>query len=400
MVHNKTRAASKLKQLLFFAPNNSHLCDMLRIGFDAKRAFQNYTGLGNYSRSVIESLSACYPANQYFLYAPRATRNQRTEALFGASNLHIRQPRLPFLKSLWRSRLVVSDLQKDGIQLYHGLSNELPVGISKNIRTVVTIHDLIFLRYPQYYKAADRRIYEAKFRYACRHADAIVAISEQTKRDIVHYFGTLPERIRVIYQTCDPLFEQPVTSGQLQAVKSRYNLPDRYLLNVGTIEPRKNALLILKAMTRLPDTAPLVLIGKETDYAAVLRKFIAANGLEPKVIFLKDVAFTDLPAIYRQASVFIYPSEFEGFGIPVLEALKSGVPVIAATGSCLEEAGGTGSIYIDPADDAALAEAIRSIPGDEAIRNRMTQQGLAFAAGFSESIHAKNLVQLYQSLVS
>jgi glycosyltransferase involved in cell wall biosynthesis len=373
---------------------------MLRIGFDAKRAFQNFTGLGNYSRSVLESLSISFPENEYYLYTPKPIHNKRTAPLFGKPNLMIKSPKLPFLKSLWRSRFVVKNLVRDKIQLYHGLSHEIPVGIRRTgIKTVVTIHDLIFLRYPQYYKATDRKIYESKFRHACKNADAIIAISEQTKRDIVQFFGTDPNKIKVIYQACAPEFDIICEAGQLHSVREKYHLPDKYLLNVGTVESRKNALLIAKAFTKTTSEIPLVIIGKETPYAVILKKYLQENNLGHRVTFLQDVAFTDLPAIYQQASIFVYPSEFEGFGIPILEALKSGVPVIAATGSCLEEAGGAGSIYINPKDETALANAIDKVLGNENLSGQMKKEGLIYASSFSESNHAKNLMQLYQSLL-
>ncbi len=171
---------------------------MFKIGFDAKRAFQNFTGLGNYSRSVLDSLALSFPEDEFYMYAPKLVDVPRTASLLNQPNLFVKTPETAILKSLWRSRLVVKDLVKDGIQLYHGLSNEIPIRIHQSgVKSAVTIHDLIFLRYPQYYKPIDRKIYEVKFKNACKNADKIIAISEQTKRDIIHFFGTDASKIEV-----------------------------------------------------------------------------------------------------------------------------------------------------------------------------------------------------------
>ncbi len=374
---------------------------MLRIGFDAKRAFLNNTGLGNYSRSVITSFAQYYPENKYFLYTPKQIQNSRTASMLNLPDITVREPSIPFFKSLWRSRFVVKQLIKDELDIYHGLSHEIPLGIQHTgIKTVVTIHDLIFFRYPHYYKAADRKIYEIKFGNACRNADRIIAISEQTKRDIIHYFGTDAAKIDVVYQSCDAAFSQGYSSDQLAAIGFRYNLPQQFLLNVGTIEDRKNLMLIAKALPAIDPAIKLVVIGKETTYAEKVKKYLSDHQLGDRVVFLQNIPFTDLPAIYRLASVFVYPSEFEGFGIPILEALNSGTPVVAATGSCLEEAGGPSSIYVSPSDADALAAAINAILSNPEIRQRMVSAGKIHARNFTENAHAENLMRIYQKLMA
>lgn len=372
---------------------------MLRIGFDAKRAFLNTTGLGNYSRSVISSLAHCYPDDRYYLYTPKTGKHQAYQAALQHPALFVRTPRFPVLRSAWRSRFVVPQLVRDQLDVYHGLSHEIPLGIGKtNISVAVTIHDLIFLRYPHYYKAADRKIYELKFRAACRHADIVIAISEQTKRDIMAHFDTSEERIRVIYQSCDPLFRLPCTAEKKQEVRAKYGLPEQYLLTIGTIEERKNLLLIAKTLRRLPEDIILVAIGKPTAYAQLVKDYLQREGLAHRVLFPASVPFGDLPALYQAATLFLYPSRFEGFGIPVLEALCSGTPVIAATGSCLEEAGGPDSIYISPDDEEALTAAIDRLWYDPAQRESMRIKGKVYSEAFTEPQHARRLMQVYHEL--
>ena len=175
------------------------------------------------------------------------------------------------------------------------------------IRSVVTIHDLIFLRYPQYYHRLDRIIYNRKFNYACRKADRIVAVSECTKRDIVKFYGISPEKIDVVYQGCDPVFARPVSKKEKDRVRAAYGLPERFILSVGTIEERKNLLLAVKAVEKLDDVH-LVAIGKSTDYAKKVQDYVEAHGLENRVHIIHNLKFGDLPILYHLASLFVYLS--------------------------------------------------------------------------------------------
>ena len=203
----------------------------LRIALDAKRAYHNHRGLGNYSRDMIRLLTTFAPEHEYLLFAKPTDRysfpHTRTVAPKGLWAL---------LPSLWRSYGCLSDL--DGVDIYWGLSGELPFGIHrKPLKKVVTIHDAIFLRYPELYSASYRRLFTRKVQYACDHADLIIAISEQTKRDIIDFFHADERKIQVVYQGCNNHFREPVTSDQTAQVKAQYNLPQRYILTVGAIEP-------------------------------------------------------------------------------------------------------------------------------------------------------------------
>lgn len=370
----------------------------MKIGYDAKRAFLNNTGLGNYSRWLIKAMAGHYLGNEYFLYTPRVKLNSRLNFLSQYKNLITITPESKFFTSWWRSKGIVKDLKRDGIEIYHGLSHELPSGIDKSgIKSVLTVHDLIFMRLPGNFGAISRRIYETKVKYACRVADKIVAISQKTKDDIIELLGTDSAKIEVIYQSIDPIFTITQSAEQKGSVSSKYQLPEQFLLSVGTIEPRKNLLLLAKALKYINDT-PLVVVGRPTKYLEEVKQYLNTNNLTNRVIFLHDVAFADLPAIYQLASVFIYPSRYEGFGLPVLEALNSGVPIIAATGSCLEEAGGPYSLYVSPDDEKGLAEKINLILSDDALMQNMIVQGLQYAANFADDKLSAQLMQLYKNL--
>jgi len=370
----------------------------MKIGFDGKRVTQNFTGLGNYSRYVLKILAEYYPENQYSVYIPAPS--QKTLTLQQYPAIHFQYPKNQLLKNFWRSFGIVKDLKKEKIDLFHGLSNEIPVGLKKaGIPSIVTIHDLIFYRYPHYYPFFDRKIYEFKVRYATKHVDKIIAVSKQTKSDLINFFDVEESRIEVIYQNCDPIFVSKVSEEEKNRIRSLYNLPEEFLLNVGTIETRKNSLLIVKALKKLDTNTHLVIIGKETPYTQVVKDYITSNNLKNRVHFLKNVFFHDLPGIYQQASIFIYPSEFEGFGIPVIEALSSGIPVIAAKGSCLEEAGGIESIYVDPQDSFKLAEQIEFVLNNSKKRELMIRSGLEHINNFADKKIVDKLFNLYQNLI-
>jgi len=372
----------------------------MKIGYEAKRAFLNTTGLGNYSRGVIRMMASNFPENGYILYTPKVKPNKTPQFLFELPEVKIATPQSRFFTSLWRSKGVITDLKRDGVELYHGLSHELPMGIdTTGIKSVVTVHDLIFMRFPQYFGFVSRKIYGAKVSYACKHADSIVAISQKTKDDLVGLMGVDANKIKVIYQGCDDSFKVKQSLKRKTEVKQRYHLPDSFILNVGTIEPRKNLLVLVKALLSLPEVK-LVAIGKQTAYMKQVRKFIIANNLEKRVIFIMNVNFDELPAIYQMADVFVYPSRYEGFGIPVLEALVSGTPVVAATGSCLEEAGGPDSLYVGPDDEKGLAEKIGMVLKDTALCQTMIEKGMQYAGKFEEKKLAAQMMDVYKNVMA
>lgn len=376
----------------------------MRIGFDGKRAVQNFTGLGNYSRYIVDILCQFGPENEYVLYAPKKRENKRLDKLTKQyQQLQLSYPTTSSWKKLsplWRVWGVTRQLEKEKIDIFHGLSNELPLNIHQSeVKSIVTIHDLIFLRYPQYYHSIDRKIYTYKFRKACENADKIIAISECTKRDIIEFFRIPADKIEVVYQGCDPSFIHPVAEEKKREVRAKYQLPDHYILNVGSIEERKNALSAVQALMMLPEQIHLVIVGRHTEYTDKVEHFIKENKLEERVHIISNVPFDDLPAFYQLAEIFVYPSRFEGFGIPIIEALYSGIPVVAAIGSCLEEAGGPDSIYVHPDDIKGMADAFKQIYTDPERKKNMIEKGHSFAKRFSEEKQAEEILNIYKKLM-
>lgn len=386
----------------------------MNIGFDAKRAAQNRTGLGNYSRFVIRILSEKFAGNQYHLYTPKPHRMPYLQEIPTLKHLFLHFPPQGIwsrIRSLWRVWGITKDIQKDGIQIFHGLSNELPLNIGtpeqrkmkaggKGCKYIVTVHDLIFIHTPQYYHWIDRQIYNFKFRRACRCADRVIAVSEYTKQEIMHYYHTPESKIDVVYQGCDPVFSQEIEEGKLQEVKARYQLPDKFVLYVGSIEERKNLMLVAKAMAELNRRAAIhvVAVGRHTAYVDQIQDFLKAQGIDHLFHFYHQVPYADLPSFYKWASTFAYPSRIEGFGIPLLEAISSGVPAIGCTGSCLEEAGGPNSIYVNPDDAKGMADAILRTCTDEPLRQHMISEGKKYALNFSDEKLSHDLMKVYENL--
>lgn len=375
----------------------------MTIGYDAKSIVGDVAGIGNYARTLVNDIEKVVkPTTMLYLYAPdrgnSALRRQITE------NQHMQYIYLKgyngaIARCMWHMKGIVKDLVRDGVNIYHGLSGELPMGIKEaGIKTVVTIHDLVFMRYPQYYNWLERKIMEWKFYKTCHEADRIIATSECTKRDVMLYGDVPANKIDVIYQSCGSFYKLPESEKKMQEVHTSYMLPERYIVNVGTIEERKNVLLAVKALRLLPEEISLVIVGKSTPYADKVKKYVAGNGLKDRVLFLHNVPTDDLPAIYQMAEACVYPSRYEGFGLPVIEAIQSGLPVVACKGSCLEEAGGNSTLYVDPDDVYAMAHAIKLTLKGAPARDERIAEGLQYISRFENNNVAQSVVDLYNEI--
>jgi glycosyltransferase involved in cell wall biosynthesis len=400
----------------------------MRIGYDAKRFFNNKTGLGNYSRTLIDTLSKYHPEHEYHLFSPKTdddiyqnfeqenaknsknTVEGRNPDSFGKRSLsdiistHFPEGFNKKIGSLWRSYFIKNDVQKADIQLFHGLSGELPISLPKGVKPVVTIHDLIHERYPQFYPFFDRKMYSWKFKSACEKADVVVAISEQTKRDIINFYKINESKIKVIYQSCHPQFKWSNTSklGSNYFIQ-KYKLPNNYLLYVGTINERKNLLSILKVFAEkgeINDQIKLVIVGQgKGRYFDENIAFIRKNNLGNRIFMMQNLDFEDFPYIYKNALALVYPSFFEGFGLPIVEAMWSGCPVITSEGGCFTEAGGPDSLYVNPNISTDIGTAICHLTTDNALRERMILRGWEYVKKFEEQEIGNQWIKLYESLL-
>lgn len=366
----------------------------LNIGFDAKRAFFNRSGLGNYSRDLIRALSEHNPENHYYLFKPKDTigidfkKQKNTTTIIPESRFYKK------FGTLWRRRGISKDIQKYPIDIYHGLSQEMPIGIENSgVKTVVTIHDCIFLRYPELFDISYRIIFKQKYAHACQIADRIIAISEQTKQDVMHYFNVPEDKIDVVYQGCSSIFYNKANNDKKEQVRKKYNLPQNFILYVGTMEERKNLLSIFQGIAKGKIDYPVVAVGRSTKYTEKVKTFAQENKLEST--FIHNVDFEDLPVIYQMATLFIYPSLFEGFGIPILEALNSNTPVITTAGGVFPEVGGKAAKYVEYGDIDQMSEAIKTLLANNTLCEEMAKEGLKQALLFREKEMANNLMAVY-----
>jgi glycosyltransferase involved in cell wall biosynthesis len=362
----------------------------MNIAYDAKRFFHNNAGLGNYSRDLVRIMATYFPENNYQLFTKK--QSSRIQDFEDFKNIETILPSVPF--PFWRQLQMGHQAAMAGAQVFHGLSGELPsFKKNENLKKIVTIHDLIFVRYPQYYNYLDRKIYLQKAKYACNTADVIVAVSEQTKQDCVAFLKIPEHKIKVVYQGCSDVFKHKADTDFLKNTSIKYNLPQEFILNVGTIEPRKNLLLIVQAI--VGTNINLVVVGKPTHYLTEVQKCIADNNLKAQVHFLQNVNIQELAAIYQMAKVFVYPSLFEGFGIPIIEALYSNTPVITSYGSCFAEAAGEHSVYIAPTDAEELKTKILQILQNETLATNMKLKGWQHAQQFNDATIAEQWKLIY-----
>lgn len=372
--------------------------EQIVIAYDAKRAFLNQRGLGNYSRTLLAQLKRYYGHNRYILCTPKDTHQYPwlNEAPFEKITP---QGLWQIAPSVWRRYGITSALKHQHIDLYHGLSQELPKGIEQlGCKTIVTMHDAIFMRYPELYSATYRALFIRRNQSACERADCIIAISEQTKKDFITFFGVPENRIRVVYQGCNELFWQDLAPQQLSAVSKRYQLPSTYVLSVGALEERKNHVRLIQAIAAAHIDLPVVIIGRGNErQAQILRETAKRYGVSLQLI--ENARTEDLPAIYRRASVFVYPSLFEGFGIPILEAARCQAPIVTSAGTCFEEIAGEGALYVSPTDEQAIGQAIReTLENSEETKTRV-QTALAETEKFRAQTIAKNLMQTYDDTI-
>ncbi|MCO4794443.1 MAG: glycosyltransferase family 4 protein [Bacteriovoracaceae bacterium] len=380
----------------------------MKIGFDAKRAFHNSRGLGNFSRTLISGLVSSFPDHHYNLFTPPIKSFEYEkwgQELSKDGDIEIFSPTEGMMKklpSLWRSVMLSKDLEKSSLDIYHGLSHELPPGIERlDLKSVVTIHDLIFLRFPKFFPWIDRKVYKWKFKHSCEKADKIIAICNQTKKDLINFLDVEEEKIQVLYQSVDPSFYNLWEAKRLQKLKEKYKLEKPFILHVGALEERKNALSLISAYAFLDENKDydLVLVGNGKSYKDKVERRIKELGMGDRIRIISKVSFEDLPGFYQSASVFVWPSYFEGFGLPIVESLFSHCPVITSKGSVFPESGGEGTIYIDPDSPEEIRDAISSVLSSETLRQEMIEKGIKHSEQFKIETTSKNLMEFYKSIL-
>ncbi len=370
------------------------------IYLDVSAAVHRRAGLGRYAESLTRALVAADPDRYGLFY----NRERSIEPLDGLEHLPTRTVALgykPWRMLVWLGQLArigFDRLLPDGA-LFHATEHLLlPL---RSIPTVLTVHDLIFRHLPDHHKPLNRWYLNLTMPLYCRRATRIIAISRHTRDDLVASYGLPPEKIDVVYEAAAPHF-RPQPPEKVAAVRARYGLPERYILSVGTIEPRKNLtrfLTVFERAYREGATEGWVIVGKRGwlygDFFARLER----SPVRDAVLFPGYVPDEDLPAVYAGAQALAFPSLYEGFGLPVLEAMACGTPVLASRGSSIPEVGGAAALYFDPLDTDGMTETLLRLLRDPTLREEMRERGLAQARRFSWSKAAAETAAVYRAVL-
>lgn len=357
----------------------------MRIAFDAKRYFNNRTGLGNYSRSIVHTLAKRFPEHEFVLI-----HTENTPPLLDLPNL--KTMAFEGKGSLWRVFGMAKDLKKAGITHYHGLSNEIPRGLKKlGIKSVVTLHDAIFMRYPEYYPFFDRIIYKNKTRYAVNNADGVVSTSRATAADLHKYFGLDLQKNRVIYQPINPAF-------YADFVKTDTNQKPYYIY-VSSFTKRKNHGALIQAFARIQKLTDwnLLLVGSGNETLQNIQQFIAHEKLNDRVQILQNASDAMVVEKMQQASGFVYPSLFEGFGIPLAEAAACKLPIAVADIAVFKELAEDAAVYFHPNKYEEMADAMLKIANPEHAL-KLVQKRDVILNKIQPEIIADQLMQVYLEL--
>lgn len=375
----------------------------MHIGLDYTAALRQGAGIGRYTRGIVGALARLDHANQYTLIVPSDIG--ALPQSIGEGQMHIKRlplPEWPLTFAWHRLRLpLYVELFTGKLDLFHSPDFVLPP--VRRARTIVTVHDLSFLRYPE---CAARGLVEylsAVVPRSLQRADLILADSAWTRQDLIEMLRIPAEKIVVVPAGVGPEYHPISDQAALTAVRERYNLPRRFILHVGTLEPRKNLIRLMEALRAIAAREPelcLVLVGGKGWLYEDIFASVERLGLTGKVVFPGYIAEADLPAVYNLAAVLAYPSLYEGFGIPPLEAMACGVPVVSSNSSSLPEVVGDAAVLVDPADSAALAAALLRTLSDSQLRQTLRARGLARAAAFSWPAAAEKLLDAYNICVS
>ena len=369
----------------------------LVIAFDAKRLFNNFTGLGNYSRTLVRNLHKYFPENEYHLFTPSITENVETSWFLEEKSFHIHLP--ASRNPMWRSFGMSSQVNALNPDIFHGLSHELPFGLANNITKIVTFHDLIYERFPDQFGMWDRFMYKLKYKSAAKRADAIAAISESTKLDLCEFYGIDKDKIDLVFQSCGDHFQSDNDTGNNKI--SAPEVKDFYLY-VGSVIERKGLLQCVLAYAKLPEKyrKPFVVIGNgDKDYMRKVKEMIQYYRLESNFLFVNGVTNAELVAYYDHCFCLVYPSIFEGFGIPIIESLFRHKPVITSDISSLPEAAGPGAILVNPYSPDDIATAMVRLHETHGYESLATNGYDYVHDHFSSQKTAENLMQMYHKSI-
>jgi len=375
----------------------------MRIAIDYTAAIRQGAGIGQYVRSLVDAMLAQDSSNSYTLLA--SGRPSRDRPFPEAANVRARSIFIPdrYLNILWyRWRLPLYATFFSGqVDIYHGPDFALPP-LNGKLRKVVTVHDLSFLEHPEYAVPSLAAYLQKIVPEAVAAADVVASVSQTTSHSLIKHFKTPPEKLVVIPNGVAPHYRRITDPVLLGATRHKFGLKHPFVLGVGTLEPRKNHLGLIKAFAQAQKKkkgpAMLALAGGKGWLYEETKQVVADLKLEHKVRFLGRVSDLELITLYSMADVFAFPSFFEGFGIPPLEAMACGAPVITSNTSSLPEVVGDAALMVDPHDVIALGHAITCLLEDEQLREELRQKGYQRAQHYSWSASASKMLSIYQKL--
>jgi glycosyltransferase involved in cell wall biosynthesis len=368
---------------------------------DVSSAVHAKAGIGRYAGSLARALAAEAPGRLALFYN-RVPGSGLPAGLEYLPTRSVRAGYKPWRMAVWLGHVLGMGFNRlvPGAELFHATEHLLPP--LEGIPTVLTVHDMIFKRFPEHQKRLNFWYLNMAMPLFCRKADAIITVSESSKRDIVADYAIDPAKITVVYEAAAPEF-RPAEGEALAHARRKYGLPEQFLIHVGTIEPRKNLDRLVDALENLRQgglTVPLLVVGaKGWLYESFFRK-LEELQVRRDIHFPGYVVSRDLPALYTAATAAILPSVYEGFGLPVLEAMACGTPVLSSEAASLPELGGQAAQYFDPYDVEAIAKAIRSVWTDRELQGVMRDKGLERAGLFSWSRAAKETMTVYQRVLA
>lgn len=340
--------------------------------------------------------------NDYVAFYNRPAEARIDPPLDSVSHLTTNLPTKPWRMSALLAHFVriSQDWLFPQIDLFHATDHLLPR--LSEVKSVFTLHDLVFRFYPETHKLLNRWFLTLMMPRFLQAADAVIAVSEWTKKDAIELYGLDEDKVSVIYEGVNPLF-RPASQETISALRQKYGILNKFILSVGTIEPRKNLTSLVEAYRSLKDQDPelqLVIAGKKGWLYEGFFRRLRELGLEDDVIFPGFISDEDLPPLYSAADLFVLPSLYEGFGLPVLEAMACGTPVITSNASSLPEVAGEAALLVDPHDIGALIRAARAVLDGEELRSELRAKGPKQAARFSWEKAARETLVVYTSLLA
>lgn len=378
----------------------------MRIGFDISHSVGHRTGLGSYAMGLLKGLAKVATDDQFLAYSffyHRFPRGWREAQIPKAPNFKLNLPKRPdFLlrHKLGQGGRNAESLWGD-VDIIHSNANVAPA-LEKS-RLVFTLFDTTIYLYPELHTRANYDLVNRHLHQAARHASAIIAISEQSRRDFQRFFHVPDDRITVIYGAADECFHPAIPREEIERVTRAYGIVGEYILSVGTTEPRKNILRLVSAFRSLEQRGlkhKLVIVGERGWFSDPLYEFVARERLNDRVIFTGYVEDKDLPALYAGATLFAYPSLYEGFGLPLIEAMACGTPTITSNCSSLPEVAGDAASLVDPEDEAQIAEALQRLLEDESLRHELSRRSIEQCQRFSWEKSARQTLEVYRKVMA